>query len=325
MNKKLNRITNMEQILQSKGLVKIKEMADLLEVSEMTVRRDIRQMEMAGKVKNLNGMLISPNESSFTMVSKKYDLHRQAKDQNLEKAAIGAMAASRISAGDSVMLDVGSTIEHIARHAPQNVKFEALCLSLNTLQCLLDKPLAVVAVAGGYYQPSTQMFLSDDAVRFIRSIRANKVFLSAAGIHEDLGLSCANPYEVAVKKAYTAVAVKMSTMELSALCQPGGTFYGFNPQNNASEGANTNFLTTKYAVTFANGYYTVVESVAHIDGFGYATITDAINAAKDKALTPLFHLRQGFREAKNLAQQVQALYAFLEEIQLAEKEMRGYY
>lgn len=33
-------------------------------------------------------------------------------------------------------------------------------------------------------------------------------------------------YEVAIKKAYTAVAVKMSTMELSSLCQPGGTFYG---------------------------------------------------------------------------------------------------
>ena len=33
-------------------------------------------------------------------------------------------------------------------------------------------------------------------------------------------------YEVAVKKAYTAVAVRMSTMELSALCRPGGTFCG---------------------------------------------------------------------------------------------------
>ena len=33
-------------------------------------------------------------------------------------------------------------------------------------------------------------------------------------------------YEVAVKKAYTAVAVKMSTMDLSVLCRPGGTFYG---------------------------------------------------------------------------------------------------
>lgn len=33
-------------------------------------------------------------------------------------------------------------------------------------------------------------------------------------------------YEVALKKAYTAVAVKMSTAELSKLCQPGQTFYG---------------------------------------------------------------------------------------------------
>lgn len=33
-------------------------------------------------------------------------------------------------------------------------------------------------------------------------------------------------YDVATKKAYTSVAVKMSTMELSRLAQPGGTFYG---------------------------------------------------------------------------------------------------
>ena len=44
-----------------------------------------------------------------------------------------------------------------------------------------------------------------------------------------------------------------------------------------------------------------------------------LNDAKDKALTPLFHLRRGFREAKNLAQQVQALYGFLEEISLADR------
>lgn len=35
-------------------------------------------------------------------------------------------------------------------------------------------------------------------------------------------------FDVAVKKAYTAVAVKMSTMELNALAQPGGTFYGLD-------------------------------------------------------------------------------------------------
>ena len=35
-------------------------------------------------------------------------------------------------------------------------------------------------------------------------------------------------FDVAVKKAYTSVAVKMSTMELNALAQPGGTFYGLD-------------------------------------------------------------------------------------------------
>ena len=201
MNKKHARITNLEEILREKGLVSIKEMAQLLDVSEMTIRRDIRQMEMTGKLKNLNGTLISAANSSFSMVSKKYELHSQAMDQNLEKEAIGTFAASRISAGDSVMFDVGSTIEQIARHVSSDIKFEALCMSLNTLQCLLEKPLAMVAVSGGYYQPSTQMFLSDESARFIRSIRANKVFLSAAGIHEDLGISCANHYEVVAKKA----------------------------------------------------------------------------------------------------------------------------
>ena len=46
---------------------------------------------------------------------------------------------------------------------------------------------------------------------------------------------------------------------------------------------------------------------------------ESLNQAKDKALTPLFHLRQAFRDAKNIAQQVMALYAFLEEIRLADR------
>lgn len=39
-------------------------------------------------------------------------------------------------------------------------------------------------------------------------------------------------YDVATKKAYTSVAVKMSTMELSRLAQPGGTFYGVDKLDN---------------------------------------------------------------------------------------------
>lgn len=201
MSKKEVRIANMEQILHKKGIVRVKEMAQLLDVSEMTIRRDVQLLEQTGRVKNLNGMLISAEDNSFGVVSQKYDLLVQAKAQDQEKRAIGKFAASRISAGDSVMLDIGSSIEQIAQQVSGDIKFDAMCLTLNTLLSLLDKPLVTTALAGGYYQAGTQIFLSDEGIRFIRSVRANKLFLSAAGIHENLGISCANPYEVSAKKA----------------------------------------------------------------------------------------------------------------------------
>lgn len=63
----------------------------------------------------------------------------------------------------------------------------------------------------------------------------------------------------------------------------------------------------------------------HPDGLGEDWTEDAqkrlaeLNDSRSFALEPLFRLEKGFREAKNLAQQVDALYAFLQEIQLAER------
>ena len=61
----------------------------------------------------------------------------------------------------------------------------------------------------------------------------------------------------------------------------GGTFYGFDPQNNASEGKGTNYLTAGYATVNENGVYTVVPAVAAIGNVGYLTLQDAVAAAKD--------------------------------------------
>ena len=58
----------------------------------------------------------------------------------------------------------------------------------------------------------------------------------------------------------------------------GGSFYKFDPQNNAAEGAKTNFVPEKYAAVADGDNFKVVDAVAHIDGFGYATLAEAIAA-----------------------------------------------
>ena len=62
----------------------------------------------------------------------------------------------------------------------------------------------------------------------------------------------------------------------------GGKFYNFNPENNAAEGAGTNFLVNAYtAVQDAEGYWEVVEAVAKIGNVNYLSLVDAIAAAND--------------------------------------------
>ena len=66
----------------------------------------------------------------------------------------------------------------------------------------------------------------------------------------------------------------------------GGTFYEFNPQNNAAEGAATSFVPAEYAAT-GDGVWTVAPAVATIGETGYATLKDAVEAAETDAVITL--------------------------------------
>ena len=81
-----------------------------------------------------------------------------------------------------------------------------------------------------------------------------------------------------------------------------------------------------YAITWGiRGKHWENQWINHPDGLGekWTDATqgrlDRLNAARIRALEPLFHLNSAFREAKNLSEQVEALYAFLEEIELADR------
>lgn len=201
MNKKTIRIGKFQSILNEAGLISIREMAARLNVSEMTVRRDIRQLEQEELVKNINGMLISPQDRSFPLLTKQYELSTESLTQYKAKRAVGQFAAAMIQEDDRVLFDIGTTIEQIAKHISGELSFRGICVSLNTLLQLVNCPNAAITVAGGSYQPNIQAFLGEESVKFIQNLRAGKLFLSAAGIHEDLGVSCVSTDEVRIKKA----------------------------------------------------------------------------------------------------------------------------
>lgn len=201
MGKRDLRMNRLIEILKSQNYVPIKEIAQRLQVSEMTIRRDLVALQQSLPIKNVNGVLVLNSDRENSPLHKEYNLISEAQVQNEVKALIGRFAATMIHPGDCVILDIGSTTEQLARFLPQDLECEVLCLTRNILNQLCQFPNVSIALPGGYYIPQTELFIGSSGINFIKSIRANKAFISAAGIHEDLGISCANSYEVDAKRA----------------------------------------------------------------------------------------------------------------------------
>lgn len=201
MGKKDDRIKRLVDILHVRSYVSIKELSQLLDVSEMTVRRDIKILEANEITENVAGMTVYNPAHLGIRDHQSYNLVAEEKKQNTQKDAIGRYAASMVEAGDIVVIDTGTTTVRIVPHLPGNLGLTVLCYNINVLMELRRKPGVKMIFSGGYYQDNTQMFTCEEGVQFIQGVRAQKVFLSAAGVHQRLGITCANNYEVPTKKA----------------------------------------------------------------------------------------------------------------------------
>lgn len=196
------------EILRVRGYVSIKELAGLLAVSEMTVRRDLKVLEKNNIAHNVDGKSVFNSAYTGFPEDSAYNLLAETGRHNAEKERIGIYAASLMEPRDIVIIDTGTTTERIAHHLPINRDLTALCYNINILMELRRNPGVKMLFAGGHYHSNTQMFASSEGIEFIGGIRAQKVFVSAAGIHRELGITCSNAYEKLTKKAILSSSLR---------------------------------------------------------------------------------------------------------------------
>lgn len=199
MSKKVDRMNEIIAFLKQKNGCTVKELASHFQVSEMTIRRDLAVLHDRDVVSNVYGATIYNPQNSINLINTDYSLTKAKTYRNATKEQLGRLAASLIEPGDSIIIDTGSTTEQVAKYI--SVPCEVLCYNTNVMQELTAKDFLSITFAGGFYHSNTQMCESEDALSLIRSKRANKVFVSAAGVHKSLGVTCANSYEIATKKA----------------------------------------------------------------------------------------------------------------------------
>lgn len=206
----------------------IRELAGMLKVSEMTVRRDLSLLAKDNLVKLIHGgAVLNPTASMANEgPSSRYSLSDEGAHRRTEKMKIGEKAASLIEPNDIIIIDAGSTTEHVAKYIPDDLPLTVLCYTLNTLLEVYRKGACRIIFAGGYFHENTQMFESKEGLRLISNTRATKSFVAAFGVNKDLGVTTPNHYEMETKRAIMKSSLsKILLVDSSKFGQISSTYF----------------------------------------------------------------------------------------------------
>lgn len=189
------RWARLQQLFARRGAVPLAEAAAALQVSAMTIRRDLATAD--APLACLGGYVVAP----LAPAAARYALEEE-RDQHAESKRLACeRAAQLVQAGDSLFIDCGTTMAQLAEALPPDIALNVVCYSLNIAAVLSRRPNTQLMLLGGLYHPSAATFTSDEGLSYLKRLGVSKAFISAAGVHAERGASCANFHELPVKHA----------------------------------------------------------------------------------------------------------------------------
>jgi len=198
-----------QQVLRAvrSGTTQVTELAAAFGVSEMTVRRDLRDLESEGKLMRVHGGAVSvAAEPSFAEI----EVERPA-----VKDAIGAAAAALVDDGQTIVLDIGTTTLALARHL-RGRTLTVITSNLAAYEELLGEESIELVLLGGIVRRNYRSLVGVLAEDALRQLRAEIAFLGASGIGPDLGILDTTMVEVPIKRAMMDAAERCVLLADSA-------------------------------------------------------------------------------------------------------------
>jgi DeoR family fructose operon transcriptional repressor len=182
-----------ELVTKHDGL-SVERLADLLDVSASTIRRDLRELADRELIERAHGGAVPA-----TNVGGEPSFDQRVVQQLDEKRAIADRAVEEIREGQIVFFDSGTTTMQVARAAPADGSFVAVTNS-PLLALELGDHAGSVKSTGGGFRPETKALVGPQAELYIRSSNFDLAFLGVNGIKRTGGLTCPNEEEASVKR-----------------------------------------------------------------------------------------------------------------------------
>ncbi len=170
------------ELLRAQGSVRVSTLGELLGVTEVTIRRDLERLERQGLLERTHGGAIHSHRMRLEPLYTEKHLRHQA-----EKQAIGAVAASLVEDGDTLLINSGSTTLQIFRHlAGKDVRIitSNMGVTLDAASLGLD-----IMLTGGTYREQSNSLVGPMAILTLQQVYGSKCFIGVDGISPKYGLT----------------------------------------------------------------------------------------------------------------------------------------
>src|SRR4051812_2747882 len=176
--------------------VSVEALAERFGVTLQTVRRDIRQLTDAGRLTRFHGGVRLPTSTTENIeYRKRQQLNAQAKQ------AIARTVAQRVPHGSSLLINIGTTTEAIARELLHHKGLRVITNNLNVAAILSDNADCEVIVAGGVVRSRDRGIVGEVTVDFIAQFKVDIGLIGISGIEDDGTLRDFDYREVKVARA----------------------------------------------------------------------------------------------------------------------------
>ena len=187
--------------------VSVEKLGADLGVSTATIRRDLHRLEADGRVVRVHGgaLLADPGQGHLEDADRRHPFAEVARVDLADKQAVAREAAGLISDGDTVLLDIGTTTQIVARELVGR-PVTVVTASLAVVDVLRDDERVELIVLGGMvrraYHSLTGVLTEDN----LRQLRADVAVIGASGVRADGAVVDTTLVEVPVKRGLLTAA-----------------------------------------------------------------------------------------------------------------------
>lgn len=202
--KQINRHMHILEKLDQQKKVEVEMLANELNVSEMTVRRDLEKLETNGELVRTFGGAI-PVQTISNEIS-----YKDKKVKNvLQKRMIAEKAVEKIENNHIIFLDSGTTTLEISKKILSlDLNLTVITNDISIANVLMDSNIDVI-VLGGHLQNNTGSILGTLTFDLIKKLNADLFFLGAHAVDEEYGITAPS-----IEKAQVKIAMMQSSREV---------------------------------------------------------------------------------------------------------------